>query len=80
MIRQCILFMGIMILLTNCSSTPQKTPLTAEEEKRFALDEVVCNKKADESARGFGKESITWERKRQEIYEYCMKTKGWDLK
>ncbi len=78
MIRQWILFAGIIVLLTNCSSTPQRATLTAEEEKQFALDGVACDKKADQSARGFGKASITWERKRQEIYEYCMKTKGWD--
>ncbi len=80
MIRQLILITGIIILLTNCSSTPQKKILTAEEEKQFALDGVACDKKADESARGFGKASITWERKRQEIYDYCMENKGWDTK
>jgi len=80
MIRQLILLTGIIILLTNCSSTPQKAKLTAEEENQLTLDMTTCNKKADESARGFGRGGITWERKRQEIYGYCMKNKGWDLK
>lgn len=80
MIRQVILLTGIIFFLTSCSSTPQKTKLSAEEESQFALDRVACNKKADDSTRGFGEGSITWERKHQEIYDYCMKNKGWDLK
>jgi len=80
MIRQLILLTGFILFLTNCSSTPQRAKLTSEEETRFALDMAACDKKADDSARGFGKGSITWERKRQEIYDYCMKNKGWGLK
>lgn len=78
MIRQLILLTGFILFLTNCASTPQRAKLTSEEETRFALDRAACDKKADDSARGFGKGSITWERKRQEIYDYCMKNKGWD--
>lgn len=78
MIRQLILIMGIIIFLTHCSSSPKRANLNSEEENRFAVDQAACNKKADESARGFGKGGITWERKRQEIYDYCMNNKGWD--
>ena len=80
MIRQLILITGLIFFLANCSSTPQRDQLTSEEETRFVLDRTACNKKADESARGFGKGSITWERKRQEIYDYCMINKGWNQK
>lgn len=80
MISKLIVVTGFIFFLANCSSTPQSVKLTSEEETRFALDMDTCNKKADESARGFGKGSITWERKRQEIYDYCMKNKGWDQK
>jgi len=79
MIRQLILATGIFIFMAGCSSTPQRAQLTAEEENQFALDKVACEKKADQSARGFGRGSITWERKRQEIYSYCMENKGWDI-
>ena len=80
MISKLIVITSLIFFLTNCSSTPQRGNLTSEEETRFALDMAACNKKADDSARGFGKGSITWERKRQEIYDYCMKNKGWNIK
>jgi len=56
-----------------------KKELTAEEESRWALDSAACKDKADASTRGFGKGGITWERKHREIYDYCMKSKGWDV-
>jgi hypothetical protein len=78
MIRQLIPVLGIIIFLTSCSSSSQRADLTAEEEDRFVFDKGTCEKKADESARGFGKGNITWELKRKEIYDYCMENKGWD--
>ena len=80
MIRQLILLTAFILFFTSCSSSSIKKELTAEEESRLALDMAACNEKADESARGFGKGGITWKRKHQEIYDYCLKSKGWDLK
>ena len=77
MARQLLLMMGITVLLAGCSATPERADLTAEED-RFVLDKSVCAKKADESTRGFGRKSITWELKHREIYNYCMGNMGWD--
>ncbi len=77
--RQLILLTALILFLTSCSSSPVKQELTAEEEKRFALDQVACTAKADASTRGFGKGGITWERKHKEIFDYCMKSKGWEV-
>jgi hypothetical protein len=70
--------MGVIAFLTGCSSPKMRADLTVEEENQFVSDKSVCTKKADESARGFGRKSITWELKHREIYDYCMDNKGWD--
>lgn len=79
MMRQLILLTAIILFFTSCSSSEVKKELTAEEENRFAVDQVACNEKADASTRGFGQGGITWERKHKEIFDYCMKSKGWDV-
>lgn len=79
MMRQLISLMALILFFTSCSSPLVKKKLTAEEESRFAADKVVCNEKADASTRGFGQGGITWERKHKEIFDYCMKSKGWDV-
>lgn len=76
--RQFTLLTAFCFFFTSCSSPAVQKDLTAEEESKLALDMAACNEKADESTRGFGKGGITWERKHQEIYNYCMKSKGWD--
>jgi hypothetical protein len=78
MTRQLLIIIGITVLLAGCASPPEREDLTAEEEDQFVLDKSVCAKKADESTRGFGRKSITWELKHREIYDYCMGNKGWD--
>jgi hypothetical protein len=78
MVRQLFLLLGVIVLIVGCSSPKPPAELTVEEENRFVQDRSFCDKKAAESARGFGKESITSERKRREIYDYCMANKGWD--
>lgn len=79
MMRQLILLTVFVLLLTSCSSSAVKKELTAEEKSQFAADSVACNEKADASTRGFGQGGITWERKHKEIFDYCMKSKGWDV-
>ncbi len=79
MMRQLILSMTTILFFVSCSSSEVKKELTAEEESQFAVDQVACNKKADASTRGFGQGGITWERKHKEIFDYCMKSKGWDV-
>ncbi|VAX27792.1 hypothetical protein MNBD_NITROSPINAE05-755 [hydrothermal vent metagenome] len=78
MVRQLFLLLSVIVLFAGCSSPKLRAELTVEEENRFVQDKSFCDKKAAESARGFGQESITWERKRREIYDYCMANKGWD--
>jgi hypothetical protein len=77
--RQLLLLAAIILFFTSCSSPAVKKQLTAEEESRLTVDKAACKAKADESARGFGQGGITWERKHKEIYDYCLKSKGWDV-
>ncbi len=73
-----LLILVCALLLAHCSSAPAPKALTVEQERRLARDTAACNEKADDSSRGFGVGGITWTLKWQEIFNYCMKTKGWD--
>jgi hypothetical protein len=79
MMRELILLAAIILFFTSCSSSSVKKELTAEEESRLIVDMAGCKEKADASTRGFGQGGITWERKHKEIYDYCLKSKGWDV-
>jgi type III secretory pathway lipoprotein EscJ len=78
--RQLILLTAFIFFLTSCSTSSLKKELTAEEENKMVVDMAACKEKADASTRGFGQGGITWERKHKEIYDYCMRSKGWGFK
>lgn len=73
-----MVFLLLFAVAAGCGTPPVRPGLTPEEEARYSEDTVRCNKKADESARGFGMEGITWKLKRREIFDYCMHNKGWE--
>ncbi len=72
-----LLILVCALLLAHCASAPPRQSLTQEQERQLALDTAACNEKADTASRGFGVGGITWTLKWQEIFNYCMKNKGW---
>ena len=72
-----LLILVFTLLLAHCSSAPTPKTLTAEQERQLAQDTASCNEKADDASRGFGVGGITWTLKWQEVFNYCMKNKGW---